>query len=241
MSIPTPDLVVPDRVRELAGGAALEPLWANAIGGLTFRTDDGRVIKWGPHDDEANMRDEAERMRWARRWITVPEVLEQGQDAEQEWLVTVELAGRSAVDPRWLSDPEKAVRAVGEGLRMLHDALPLDECPWDWSVSRRLDGAASRGTVVSDELRTPPPAERLVVCHGDACVPNTLLDAEGRPFAHVDLAALGVADRWADIAVASMSTTWNFGPGWDDALIEAYGVDPDRERLAYYRRLWNET
>lgn len=24
-------------------------------------------------------------------------------------------------------------------------------------------------------------------------------------------------------------------------LIEAYGVAPDRDRLEYYRRLWNET
>ena len=38
-----------------------------------------------------------------------------------------------------------------------------------------------------------------------------------------------------------MSTEWNYGPGWEDALIEAYGVEPDRERLAYYRELWNAT
>ena len=91
------------------------------------------------------------------------------------------------------------------------------------------------------DLREPPRADRLVVCHGDACMPNALLDDAGRPLAHVDLAALGTADRWADIAVASMSTEWNFGPGWADVLIEAYGIAPDRERLEYYRRLWNET
>ena len=51
----------------------------------------------------------------------------------------------------------------------------------------------------------------------------------------------GSADRWADIAVAAMSTEWNYGPGWEDTLIEAYGVAPDRERLAYYRELWDAT
>lgn len=241
MSIPSLDLPVPARVRELAGGAGLEPVWVNGIGGLTFRTDDDRYIKWGPHDAEANMRDEAERMRWARRWITVPEVIEQGQDAEHEWLVTVALDARSAVDPRWHDVPERAVRAVGEGLRMLHESLPVDECPWEWSVAGRISGAAARGVIVPEKLRTPPPVDRLVVCHGDACMPNTLLDDAGRPVAHVDLAAIGVADRWADIAVAAMSTKWNAGPGWTDTLIEAYGVEPDRERLAYYRRLWNRT
>ncbi|WP_091228050.1 aminoglycoside 3'-phosphotransferase [Microbacterium sp. 3J1] len=241
MSIPSPAIEVPSVVVSLAAGSALEPVWLNGIGGLTFRTDDGRFIKWGPHDAEANMRDEAERMRWARRWIAVPEVLDQGEDAEHEWLVTAALPGRSAVDPRWSDDPETAVRAVGRGLRTLHDALPVDECPWSWDPASRIANAAMRGVTLPDDLRTPPPVDRLVVCHGDACMPNTLLDDDGRPFAHVDLAALGVADRWSDIAVASMSTVWNFGPGWDDLLIEAYGVEPDRPRLEYYRRLWNES
>lgn len=80
-----------------------------------------------------------------------------------------------------------------------------------------------------------------MVSHGDACCPNTLIGDDGRWLAHVDLALLGTADRWADLAVASMSTEWNYGPGWEDALIEAYGVEPDRERLAYYRELWNAT
>ena len=30
-------------------------------------------------------------------------------------------------------------------------------------------------------------------------------------------------------------------PGGRITLIEAYGVEPDRERLAYYRELWNAT
>ena len=241
MTFPAPDIAVPERVRELARGAALTPVWLNNIGGLTFRTDDGRYIKWGPHDLEANMRDEAERMRWASRWIAVPEVLDQGQDAHQEWLVTIALRGRSAADPRWHDDPERAVRAVGEGLRMLHDALPVDECPWEWSVGSRTAGAAERGTIVPVKLQDAPPVDRLVVCHGDACLPNTLLTDDGVVAGHVDLAALGVADRWADIAVASMSTEWNLGDGWQDTLIDAYGIAPDRERLDYYRRLWNET
>ena len=109
------------------------------------------------------------------------------------------------------------------------------------AVPARVAGAAARGIQVPSALRTPPPIDLAVVCHGDACVPNTLLGDDGRWIAHVDLGALGVADRWGDIAVAAMSTEWNYGPGWHDALIAAYGVDPDRERLSYYRDLWNAT
>ena len=168
-------------------------------------------------------------------------MLERGGDDSHEWIVTVALAGRSAVDPRWIAEPATAVRAVGEGLRALHDALPVEECPFEWSVASRRTNAERRGIRVPDGLREAPPIDRLVVCHGDACCPNTLVGDDGRWAGHVDLGALGTGDRWADIAVAAMSTRWNYGPGWEAPLIEAYGVDPDPDRLTYYRDLWDAT
>lgn len=241
MTIPALDVAVPARVRELAGAAALTPVWLNGEGGLTFRTDDGRYLKHGPLSTETSVADEVARLAWAGPYTPVPRVLASGRDATHEWLVTAAIDGESAVTERWRAEPATAVRAVGAGLRAVHDALPAADCPFDWSVPARIANAARRGILVPDALRTPPPVDRLVVCHGDACCPNTLLDAAGRWTAHVDLGSLGVADRWADIAVASMSTEWNYGPGWEDALIEAYGVEPDRARLAYYRDLWNAT
>ncbi|WP_425838596.1 phosphotransferase [Microbacterium sp. PA5] len=241
MSIPTEAVPIPDRVRELAAGAGLVPVWRNGLGGHTYRSDDDRYIKHGPRNPETTMAGEAERLRWARPYAVVPEVLETGHDATSEWLVTRALPGLSAVDPRWVAEPAVAVAAVGAGLRALHDALPVDACPFDWTVPARLAKAAARGIRVPDALGSAPPVDVLVVCHGDACCPNTLLDDRGAPLAHVDLGALGVADRWADIAVAAMSTEWNYGPGWEDALLAAYGVEPDPERLAYYRDLWNAT
>lgn len=77
------------------------------------------------------------------------------------------------------------------------------------------------------------------MCHGDACVPNTLLHDNGAFAAHVDLGSLGVADRWADLAVAAWSTEWNYGPGFDETVYAAYGIAADRERIAYYRLLWD--
>ncbi|GAA1995880.1 phosphotransferase [Microbacterium ulmi] len=241
MTIPVEPVVVPEIVRRLARDAALTPVWANERGGLTFRTDDGRYIKHGPRNAETSMDAEAARLAWAARFTAVPRVLEVGGDDAHEWLVTQALPGRSAVDPRWLADAETAVHAVGEGLRALHDALPVTECPFEWSAPTRIADAATRGIQIPAALREPPPIDVLVVCHGDACCPNTLVGDDGRWTGHVDFGSLGIADRWADIAVASMSTEWNYGPGWEDALIAAYGVDPDRERLAYYRELWNAT
>jgi kanamycin kinase len=121
-------------------------------------------------------------------------------------------------------------------LRYLHDTLPVAQCPFDWSVPYRLRRAVGDTAALLD----PPPVDRLVVCHGDACSPNTLLaEGSGEAVAHVDLGALGVGDRWADLAVATMSLGWNYGPGWEESFLTAYGVGPDPVRSAYYRALWN--
>ena len=52
-------------------------------------------------------------------------------------------------------------------------------------------------------LSSSPPIDQLVVCHGDACAPNTLIDSDGSCSGHVDLGTLGIADRWADLAIAT--------------------------------------
>lgn len=55
----------------------------------------------------------------------------------------------------------------------------------------------------------------------------------------MDLGSLGVADRWADLAVATWATQWNYGPGWERPLLDAYGIAPDPGRIRYYRLLWD--
>lgn len=78
-----------------------------------------------------------------------------------------------------------------------------------------------------------------MVCHGDACTPNSLLYDDGSFAAHVDLGSLGVADRWADLAVATWSLGWDYGPGFDGILLDGYGIEPDPQRLTYYRLLYD--
>ncbi|MFJ1756667.1 aminoglycoside 3'-phosphotransferase [Kitasatospora sp. NPDC088134] len=258
--VPEGEVEIPPAVAELANGQEVAAVWRNELGGLTFRLGDGpgrRFAKWAPHGSGADLANEAERLRWARPFTAVPEVLGLGGDDTGRWLLTAGLPGRSAVEPASKADPATAVRAIGEGLRAFHEALPVADCPYDRSVERRTARAVElrrdpadwhpdlrhHGTVdrALAVLADPPPVDRTVVCHGDACAPNTLIGADGRWSGHVDLGALGVADRWADLAVASWSTVWNYGPGWERPLLEAYGVEPDGERLAYYRLLWDLT
>ncbi|KAM9865045.1 hypothetical protein ACIFOC_02251 [Leucobacter aridicollis] len=262
--IPTGPVAVPDPVRDLTGGRHLVPVWVNELGGLTFRDEgapgDGeRYVKWVPAGTpELDLAAEATRLTWARaHGATVPEVLSHGSIEDGDWLITRALAGASAVEPQWIAEPATAALAIGAGLRRLHDTLPVAECPFEWGIAGRIErfeervaSGASPGdwhrgyrdlTVdsVRRRLHEAPDPDRLVVCHGDACAPNTLLDPAGRFAAHVDLGSLGVADRWADLAVAAWSIDWNHGPGFDHLVYEGYGIAPDQDRIAYYRLLWD--
>lgn len=237
---PADPVAVPRAVAGLADGDFVEPVWRNELDGLTFRLTGGdgvRYVKWVPAGTpELDLAAEAERIAWAGRFTPVPTVLDIGRDATGEWLLTSALPGRSAVDRRWLAEPGKAARAIGSGLRALHDALPTDECPFSWSAEDRI---ARLDAHRRPEVADVPAVDRLVVCHGDACAPNTLLDDSGFWIGHVDLGSLGVADRWADIAIAGYSLEWNYGDGYEDAFFDAYRVVPDNERISYYRRLWD--
>jgi kanamycin kinase len=240
---------MPEAVRVVANGRPLREVWRNELGGLTFQIGTGtgrRFVKWSPAG-APDLGREAARLRWAGRYIAVPRVLDAGAD----WLLTAGLPGESAVSERWTADPATAVTAIGRGLRRMHDTLPVDGCPYSWSVADRraaavLDPARwhedHAGIDVASalaRLADAPPVDVAVVCHSDACSPNTLIGDDGTCTGHVDLGELGVADRWADLAVATWSTTWNYGPGWENLLLDAYGVAADPERTAYYRLLWD--
>ena len=234
-------MAVPDGIRAVAAGRALELLWRNDLGGLTYLVGDELVVKWAPAGTLLDLDAEVTRLAWASSYLAVPQVIDRGADEQGSWFVSLAMAGANAVTKRWTADPATAVVAVGQGLRALHDRLPLESCPFVWSVDSRLADARRRQVdpVVLQSLLDYPDIDQLVVCHGDACAPNTMITDDGHWSGHVDLGQLGVGDRWADLAVATWSTQWNYGDGWENALLDAYGIGPDPVRTAYYRRLWD--
>jgi kanamycin kinase len=220
-SKPDGPVEVPELVRAFTADDELNAVRLNELGGLTFRDGD-RYLKWNPFTSGVDLDDERARLEWAAPRHPVPEVLDFGSDGDGQVLVTRALAGDGAVTDRWRARPADAVRAIAAGFRVLHQ-LPAAECPFvcRWALT--------------DDV----PADDLVVVQGDPCAPNTIIGADGAFAGHVDLGSLGTGDRWADLAVASMSLDWNFGPGWQPAFFAAYGVDPDESRIRHHRALWH--
>lgn len=224
------DEAIPQVVLDIAAGQLVELVWRNELGGLTFGLDD-RFVKWNPRSTGIDLDRERVRLEWMTSRHPAPVVIDSGADESAQWLVTAALPGVCAVGDTWRARRPEAIRAIATGLRAIH-AIRIDDFPPEWTaqvwVGRR-----------PESLGSPPPVDEPVVVHGDACAPNTLVSLDGEWVGHVDFGDLAVGDRWADLAIASLSLDWNFGEGHQDELFQAYGIEPDGERLRYYRALWD--
>ena len=197
---------------------------------MTFRIDD-RYVKWNPRSSGIDLDRERRRLGWIGPRHPAPRVVSHGADERAQWIVTEALPGESAVGDTWRARRPEAIRAIADGLKAIH-AIAIDGYPARWTsevwVGRR-----------PASLEPRPPIDGPVLVHGDACAPNTLISTSGAWTGNVDFGDLAVGDRWADLAIASLSLDWNFGEGHQAELFEAYGIDPDEERIRYYRALWH--
>ena len=222
-------LAVPGIVHALAGEGEPELVWRNELGGLTFRLGD-RFLKWNPTSSGIDLERELVRLRWISARHPAPKPVDHGVDGDGQWLVTEALPGDSAVGDKWRARRPEAIRAIATGLRAIH-AVPTDDFPSDWSAQVWVGKQPA-------SLGTRPPIDDPVIVHGDACAPNTLISGEGLWTGNVDFGDLALGDRWADLAIASMSLDWNFGEGHQHEFFDAYGIEVDEERIRYYRSLW---
>lgn len=219
---------IPDVVQALADGRPIEMVWRNELGGLTFSIAD-LFVKWNPHSTEIDLTLERDRMQWLSTRHPAPELIDFGADERAQWLVSKALPGVHAVGDQWRARSSEAVLAIATGLRILH-AVPIDGVPSEW---------VSWVDRARPELGERPVVDTPVLVHGDACAPNTLISLDGEWVGHVDLGDLCIGDRWADLAIASLSLDWNFGEGRQDEFFKAYGIARDEERIRYYRGLWH--
>ncbi|WP_226961550.1 MULTISPECIES: aminoglycoside 3'-phosphotransferase [Streptomyces] len=233
------------------GGEPWTPVTIGHSGARVLRLADGRYLKVaaadagtrpdGGRDTGFDPLAEAERARWlAGRGLPAPEVWDAGTDGRHSWLLTGALPGRSAAEP-WPAERRNAVvDALADIARALHQLPPAD-CPFDRGPAWR--------------ARAADPSD-VVVCHGDLCLPNVLLDPGScRVTGLVDLGRLGLADRLSDLALLSRSLTSDlnpqYGPDHAARLLRRYpgpgpgpGLGPgpgpggaDRARLDHYLRL----
>jgi kanamycin kinase len=224
--------IATELARTAGPGTEPELVWRNDLGGLTFRVGQ-RYLKWNPPTTGIDLERERVRLEWIASRHPAPRVVDHGLDGDAQWLLTEPVPGEIAVGDTWRARRSEAIQAIADGLRAIH-AIPIHDFPMAWAEEVWV------GRTPANLGERPPLDDAPVLVHGDACAPNTLITRAGAWSGNVDFGDLGVGDRWADLAVASLSLDWNFGEGHQPEFFAAYGIEPDTARIRYYRALWEQ-
>ena len=250
-------------------GQTWDPVLVGESGAAVFRRSDGVVFaKCAGRPGVGDLRDERDRLSWLSGTdVPSPEVADWYEYDEGACLVITAIEGALACDV-----PPAAVPTVLESLAnvlgSLH-SIPTERCPFDRRLSVTMpvvEDVVRRGAVNANNLdptcRASPPSDLLaglraelgratrlesydlVVCHGDACLPNFLIDPGTLDCVGViDLGRLGVADRYLDLSlvttsIGSAGMNPQFSASDADTLLQAYDlINPDQDRLRFYQVL----
>lgn len=246
--------------------------WVPASGGesgaAVFRSADGaKYAKCVAAADAAVLADERDRTEWlGRQGVPASRVLDWHDGADGACLVTDAVRGVPA-DQVSAADLRDAWDRITDAVRTLHE-VPVRQCPYrrdldaTVALAREVVGRGAvhpeflpveQQGVPADELlarlvpefarRREQEAADTVVCHGDLCLPNIVLDPGTLEVAgFLDLGRLGLADRYADLALllSNARETWpdeQRAQDADSAFAERYGIAIDHDRLRFYLHL----
>ncbi|UGQ12372.1 APH(3'') family aminoglycoside O-phosphotransferase [Yinghuangia sp. ASG 101] len=244
------------------------PVSAGESGAAVFRSADAtRYAKCVPAADAADLEAERDRVAWlSGQGVPGPRVLDWHSGDAGACLTTSAVSGVPA-DQVPAEKLRVAWEHIADAVRRLHE-VPVSRCPF----RRGLDAmvAVARDVVARDavnpeflpvEQQHTPTAQLLdrvtrqvprrreqeaadmAVCHGDLCLPNIILDPRTLEVSgFIDLGRLGLADRYADLALllANARETWAHeerGRAADIAFAERYGIALDHDRLRFYLHL----
>ncbi|TDK31251.1 APH(3'') family aminoglycoside O-phosphotransferase [Rhizobium deserti] len=249
--------------------SAWVPVRSGESGDLVYRHHDGRrYAKIASRPRLDGLVGERDRLAWLYgRGIACPEMIDWRETEEGACLTMTAIPGVPAADLSG-ADLLKAWPSTAQQLGIMH-SLPVAKCPFERRLSHMFGCAVdvvSRNAVnpdfLPDEDKDKPQQELLarveqelplrldqeqadmVVCHGDPCMPNFMVDPQSlRCTGVIDLGRLGNADRYADLAlmVANAGESWTTPNEAERAFAILFNVleisAPDRERLAFYLRL----
>ena len=255
------DTELPESIRRQLAGKPYIPDGMGLSGAKVLLFDDCvlKTVKYRrEHGDTVRV------LRWLEGRLPVPRVLGWEEEGEYQYLLMSRVPGRMACDEAWLERPRELLDLLAEGLRLLwsvdtagcprNRGIDAELQEAEYRVEHGLVNVNNTepDTFGPGGFRDPEallmwlednrPDADPVLSHGDYCLPNIFIE-NGKISGFIDLGDTGIGDRWRDIALCWRSLLHNYDgsyggkvyPDFDpDALFDALGIPPDREKLRYY-------
>lgn len=243
--------------RRLAGYDSDGDNWATSSSAIVLRFVDKSggdlFLKVQRHDraaTEPGLSPERTILTWLDGLLGAPRVVAFHQEQDTQYLLTEGLPGRSASSGFAEREKPRLVRLLAEGLRRVH-ALPTAGCPRDCSSTSIITRAEERlrgGRLPDDgreelestlgQLRADSlPPDDLVFTHGDYCLPNIMVDGDSVS-GFLDWGYAGLGDAYRDFVAAEYSVGRNLGKEWVPSFFDAYGVNPEAEKMRIHHLLY---
>lgn len=206
---------------------------------------------------------EYEMMKFLKNKINVPEVLDFHLKDGFNYLKMSKLSGKMLCDEELMKDPYKVICLAARSLKMLWN-VRVAKGEFTLNLDKKLEIAIDRVEknkvkvnenniyeINSGKLKTVkdaiewlknnrPKVEKLVLSHGDLCLPNIFIN--GNEISFIDLGLCGVDDAYQDIAILYRSLKDNFFGKYAtnkktvdlNLFFSELGITPDYKKIEYY-------
>ena len=220
----------------------------------------GWHIKARPSNESASLREEVLRTRWARQELPVSEHAVYLRLPGVGLLITKTIEGIPSFKFVDILSPQTIINSIFKAVEVLRGAqiedFPYQAPHWtqEQAILQGLQKVAhsrerhkalhpdfaqrSVGELRDIAERGPGKYERKL-SHGDLCMPNVLLDANGSFAGFVDLGALHVGDARLDIAILSWSAEAIMSSKWSTNLLSRHGMEADDQGVLYNRLIYD--
>ncbi len=213
--------ILPQRVLKKIVGKNIQRISLGRSGFEVFHIDRYGYIKVSADADALSC--EKDRCLWLENRLIAPRVLDYGKcfgkygnTSSRAFLLTSEVMGLPLCDESFLREPRRLIEMLGEAMALFH-AMDATDCPF-----------IAEGC--QDDLEN---ALKVVLCHGDFCLPNILFD--GKNFGFVDLGGMGKGDPWLDYAWCLWSLDYNLKTAvFRPYLLQTLGIEFDKEKYGIY-------
>ncbi len=201
---------------------------------------------------------EANNLHWLKQHIMVPTVYDFGKVDDIYYCIMEKLPG-VMFQENTFDNPKSMIIEFSKALRRFHSIdyskLPHNHSLKDKLMQIEMDYKNNKltNTYFEKELQDKSVTEiyellrsldiiedDLVLCHGDPCMPNIIVDSGN--IGYIDVVGIGICDRYLDLSIAIRTLRYNiemsgneFTRGHVLLFLKSYGIKKfNKQKFIYY-------